>query len=240
MEEGSLRCDANVSVRLKGAEKLGTRTELKNINSFRFVRKAIDYEVSRQIAVVTGGGSIVQETRGYNDATGKTFSMRSKEEAMDYRYFPDPDLPPIVISAEKLKAARENMPRLPEGLRAELIQKFALTDADAVVLTSHPLLAVLFEQTLAALVAAVGDKDGLGKRVANFVQSELTRHLSFDGLKMSSALDPNAPAAIAELLALVESSKISAKMAKSVLAEMIASKKSAAEIVASQGLAQVS
>ena len=119
LEEGSFRCDANVSIRPVGQEKLGTRTELKNINSFRFVRKAIDYEVSRQIAVVTGGGAIVQETRGYNDATGKTFSMRSKEEAMDYRYFPDPDLPPIVISAQQLTAARENMPRLPEGLRAE-------------------------------------------------------------------------------------------------------------------------
>jgi aspartyl-tRNA(Asn)/glutamyl-tRNA(Gln) amidotransferase subunit B len=239
LEEGSFRCDANVSIKPVGQEKLGTRTELKNINSFRFVRKAIDYEVARQTAVLTGGGTITQETRGYNDATGKTFSMRTKEEAMDYRYFPDPDLPPIVISAEKLAAARRELPVLPGALRERYVATLGLTEADAGVLTGHPALAALFEGTLAALRASLGEKLELavvGKRVANFVQSELMRHVTFDGLAMKCPVDAHA---IAALLAMVESSKINAKMAKSVLAEMIESGKSAADIVAAQGLAQV-
>ena len=239
LEEGSFRCDANVSIRPVGQEKLGTRTELKNINSFRFVRKAIDYEVARQVAVLSGGGPIVQETRGYNDATGKTFSMRSKEEAMDYRYFPDPDLPPIVISAAKLESARRELPELPAALRLRLTSTLGLTEADAGVLTGHPALAGLFEDALKELVANVGGKVELAvlaKRVANFVQSELMRSVTFEGLTMNS---PVGAKAVAELLAMVESSKISAKMAKSVLAEMIESGKSAADIVAAQGLAQV-
>jgi aspartyl-tRNA(Asn)/glutamyl-tRNA(Gln) amidotransferase subunit B len=239
LEEGSFRCDANVSIKPVGQEKLGTRTELKNINSFRFVRKAIDYEVARQTAVLSGGGTIIQETRGYNDATGKTFSMRTKEEAMDYRYFPDPDLPPIVISAEKLQAARRELPELPVALRERLMSTLGLTEADAGVLTGHPALAALFEEAVKALCASVGDKLELavaGKRVANFVQSELMRSIVLEGLEMKS---PVGAKAVAELLAMVESAKINAKMAKSVLAEMIASGKSAADIVAAQGLAQV-
>jgi aspartyl-tRNA(Asn)/glutamyl-tRNA(Gln) amidotransferase subunit B len=230
LEEGSFRCDANVSIKPVGQEKLGTRTELKNINSFRFVRKAIDYEVARQTAVLSGGGTIVQETRGYNDATGKTFSMRSKEEAMDYRYFPDPDLPPIVISTAKLASAKDELPELPAARRARFVSAFGLTEDDATVLTGHPALADLFEDTVKALGA------GAGKRVANFVQSEVMRNASFEGLTMTCPVDARA---IAELLAMVESSKISAKMAKSVLASMIEKGKSAAEIVAEQGLAQV-
>jgi aspartyl-tRNA(Asn)/glutamyl-tRNA(Gln) amidotransferase subunit B len=195
--------------------------------------------VARQTAVLSGGGTIIQETRGYNDATGKTFSMRTKEEAMDYRYFPDPDLPPIVISAEKLQAARRELPELPVALRERLVSTLGLTEADAGVLTGHPALAALFEDTVKALCASVGDKLELavaGKRVANFVQSELMRSIALEGLEMKS---PVGAKAIAELLAMVESAKINAKMAKSVLAEMIASGKSAADIVAAQGLAQV-
>jgi aspartyl-tRNA(Asn)/glutamyl-tRNA(Gln) amidotransferase subunit B len=239
LEEGSFRCDANVSIRPVGQEKLGTRTELKNINSFRFVRKAIDYEVARQIAVVSGGGTIVQETRGFNDATGKTFSMRSKEDAMDYRYFPDPDLPPIVISAEQLTATQRALPALPVALRERFVATLGLTEADSVVLTSHPALAALFEAVVSEVRARVGDKLELavaGKRVANFVQSEVMRSVTFEGLEMKC---PVSAKAIADLLAMVESAKISAKMAKSVLAEMIESGKSAADIVAAQGLAQV-
>jgi aspartyl-tRNA(Asn)/glutamyl-tRNA(Gln) amidotransferase subunit B len=239
LEEGSFRCDANVSIRPIGQEKLGTRTELKNINSFRFVRKAIDYEVARQEAVLSGGGKIVQETRGYNDATGKTFSMRSKEEAMDYRYFPDPDLPPIVLSEARVAASRAALPELPVARRARFCEELGLTEADAGVLCAHPKLAQLFEDTAAALGARVAKLDAAaaGKRVANFVQSELLRHVSFEGLAMQSPLGAEA---VAELLALVESGKISSKMAKSVLAEMIESGKSASDIVAAQGLSQVS
>jgi aspartyl-tRNA(Asn)/glutamyl-tRNA(Gln) amidotransferase subunit B len=230
LEEGSFRCDANVSIRPVGQEKLGTRTELKNINSFRFVRKAIDYEVARQTAVLSGGGTIVQETRGYNDATGKTFSMRTKEEAMDYRYFPDPDLPPIVISAAKLESTKRELPELPAERRARFVSTLGLTEDDAAVLTGHPALAKLFEDTVKVLGASAG------KRIANFVQSELMRSVTFEGLEMKS---PVSAQAIAELLAMVESSKISAKMAKSVLADMIEKGKTAAEIVQEQGLAQV-
>ncbi len=240
LEEGSFRCDANVSIKPVGQAKLGTRTELKNINSFRFVRKAIDYEVSRQEAVLLGGGKIVQETRGYDADSGKTFSMRTKEDAMDYRYFPDPDLPPIVVSPTQLAQARRELPELPVVRRARWIAQLGLTQADAEVLCSHPSLAELFDASARALGERMQGKleaAVVGKRVANFMQAEVLRHVVLDGLSMKAPVGADA---IAELLALIESGQISAKMAKSVLPEMIASGKSAAEVVASQGLAQVS
>ncbi|MDH5671293.1 MAG: Asp-tRNA(Asn)/Glu-tRNA(Gln) amidotransferase subunit GatB [Myxococcales bacterium] len=240
LEEGSFRCDANVSIRAPGATELGTRTELKNINSFRFVRKAIDYEAARHHAVIAGGGKIVQETRLWDDAQGKTVPMRSKEEAMDYRYFPDPDLPPIVVSAAQIEAAAGVLPELPATKRARYVAELGLTAADAGVLTSHPALSGFFEATVEELSSRLGGRiepARAGKRAANFIQAEVLRDFSADGLEASL---PLSAAALSELLALLEAGSISGKMAKGVLAEMIASGKPAAKIVEEQGLSQVS
>jgi len=240
LEEGSFRCDANVSIRPLGATELGTRTELKNINSFRFVRKAIDYEVARQQAVVSGGGKVVQETRTYSDVQGKTLPMRSKEEAMDYRYFPDPDLPPIVVGEEQIARLRAALPELPADKRARFQSELGLTSADAGVLTAHPALAALLERTTSALLAASSGKlepARAGKRAANFIQAELLGHVKLDGLHADTKL---APEALAELLWLVESDEISGKIAKDVFAEMLASGRGARQIVSEKGLSQVS
>ena len=240
LEEGSFRCDANVSVRPVGQEKLGTRCEIKNINSFRFVRKAIDYEISRQISVLSGGGRIVQETRGWSDPQGKTLSLRSKEEANDYRYFPDPDLPPVVVSEESIAQIRSELPELPALKRARFVSELGMTEYDAQVLTGHPRVAAYTEAVARGLVAAGEGKVTLpqaGKRAANFVQSELLGSIVTDGLE---ATIPVAEDAVVELLALVEAATISGKMAKDVLAEMIDSGKSAPAIVAEKGLSQVS
>ncbi|MGD8858583.1 MAG: Asp-tRNA(Asn)/Glu-tRNA(Gln) amidotransferase subunit GatB [Myxococcales bacterium] len=240
LEQGSFRCDANVSIRPRGQDELGTRTEIKNINSFRFVRKAIDYEISRQQAVLGGGGEVAQETRQWSDAQGKTLSMRSKEEAMDYRYFPDPDLPPIVVSAEQIEQARAELPELPADKRTRWQQELGVTASDAAVLSGHPALARLFEGTVERLAAALDGKLEVakaGKRTANFIQAEVLRDTSLDGL---DAKMPVEPAALAELLALVEAGTISGKMAKGVFSEMVESGKSPAAIVEDEGLSQVS
>ncbi len=239
LEEGSFRCDANVSIRPVGQKKLGTRCELKNINSFRFVRKAIDYEVARQITVVSGGGTIRQETRTWNETQGKTLPMRSKEEAMDYRYFPDPDLPALAVTPEAIEAARAALPELPEAKRARYLAELGLTAADASVLTGHPEIARYFEASVAALLARANKltRDAAGKRVANFVQSEVLRYAKADGLRVELPVTSDH---VAELLALVESGEISGKQAKSVLADVMASGKSPAKVVAEQGLSQVS
>src|SRR5207253_8766909 len=147
MEEGSLRCDANVSVRRIGEQKFGTRTELKNINSFRFVQKAIDYEVNRQIEVIESGGQVVQETRLWNSLEERTVSMRNKEEAHDYRYFPDPDLPLLVVDPESIKQIDRSMPELPEARRKRFVEEYALSEYDAGVLVSTRALAEFFEET---------------------------------------------------------------------------------------------
>src|SRR6266404_3508594 len=165
MEEGSLRCDANISVRPRGQEKFGTKTEVKNVNSFRFIREALEYEIDRQIEVIESGGKITQETRLYNSVEGKTYSMRSKEQAHDYRYFPEPDLLPLVVDAKWQAEIREELPELPEALRARLIAEYAITEQDAAVLTVSKTLADQFEAAAEAAKSA--------KRVANLVQSEL-------------------------------------------------------------------
>jgi aspartyl-tRNA(Asn)/glutamyl-tRNA(Gln) amidotransferase subunit B len=238
LEEGSFRCDANVSVRPLGETKLGTRAELKNINSFRFVRKAIDFEVARQIALISGGGKVLQETRTWNEAAGKSVSMRSKEEAMDYRYFPDPDLPPIVVSSAQVEAARAALPELPVARRERFVARLGLTDADARVLTAHPDLAELLDASALELARASGlPLEQAGKRAANFIQAEVLRHVTSDGLRASIPIDA---AALAELLALVEKGTISGKMAKGVFAEVLSSGKRPAAIVEASGMAQVS
>jgi len=238
LEEGSFRCDANVSIRRVGEEKLGTRTELKNINSFRFVRKAIDYEVARQKAVLGGGGRIVQETRLWNETQEKTVSMRSKEEAMDYRYFPDPDLLPIVVAPADIEQARASLPELPAQRRVRYVETLGLTPDDAAVITGHPTVASLFEQAAEALVKAGKlSQDKAGKRVANFIQAEVLRHVQTEGLAASMPVEAGA---LAALLATVEAGTLSGKMAKSVFADMIESGKSPAEIIEQRGLSQVS
>jgi aspartyl-tRNA(Asn)/glutamyl-tRNA(Gln) amidotransferase subunit B len=239
LEEGSFRCDANVSLRPVGQEHFGTRTELKNLNSFRFVRKAIEHELARQEAILSSGGTVVQETRTYSPSEDRTYSLRGKEEAHDYRYFPDPDLPPLVIDEARIAAIASDMPELAEAKRRRWQQELGLTPYDAQVLSAHPGLARLFEQT-AALVSGPGAdaarRAADGKRVANFVQSEVLRYVRTEGLEVRS---PVSPAALAELLCLVEEGKISGKIAKDVLVEMVETGRAATKIVEARGLAQV-
>jgi len=204
MEEGSLRCDANVSVRRRGQTELGTKAEIKNVNSFRFIREALVYEIARQIEVVESGGKIVQETRLYNSHEGKTYSMRSKEQAHDYRYFPEPDLLPLVVD-EKWKAEiTKTLPELPEARRARFVKEYAITEYDAQVLTVSKSLADQFES------AAKAAKNP--KRVANLVQSELMGRLKARGAEIEQS--PISMKGVAVSADLVECGAISGKMLK--------------------------
>ena len=230
LEEGNFRCDANVSVRPAGQRQLGTRTELKNINSFRFIEKAMEYEIARHIALIEGGGRIVQETRGWDSAVGKTFSMRSKEEAQDYRYFPDPDLPPLVIDESLIDSIRRTMPELPEAKRARFVQAYGLSESDSEVLITSRDLAAYFEQVVSAGAPA--------KPSANWITSELLRELKDRG-DDALAKCPIGPDALAELIKLVEKGTISGKIAKTVFAEMFATGERAEKIVRDKGLVQV-
>jgi aspartyl-tRNA(Asn)/glutamyl-tRNA(Gln) amidotransferase subunit B len=204
MEEGSLRCDANVSIRPRGQKELGTKTEIKNVNSFRFIREALIYEVARQMDLVASGGKITQETRLYNSHEGKTYSMRSKEQAHDYRYFPEPDLLPLVVD-EKWKAEiTKTLPELPEARRVRLVKEYGITEYDAQVLTVSKLLADQFE------AAAKAAKNA--KRVANLVQGELMGRLKAKGLEIGQS--PISMKGVAASADLVESGAISGKMLK--------------------------
>ena len=237
LEEGSFRCDANVSIRPSGQEKFGTRAELKNINSFRFVRKAIDHEIARQESVLSSGGTVVQETRTWNEAKGKTVSMRKKEEAHDYRYFPDPDLPPLVVAPDEIELMRQGMPELPQERRSRWVKEFGLKEYDAEVLTGHPRVAAYFEEMLNALAKSSGKKASFfGKKVANFVQAEVLRHVQTDGL---NAEFPTTAERVAELLSLVEDGTINGKIAKAVFADMVETGATAKSIVDKKGLAQM-
>jgi len=204
MEEGSLRCDANVSVRPRGEKQLGTKTEIKNVNSFRFIRQALEYEVERQIGILESGGRITQETRLYEANQGKTYSMRSKEEAHDYRYFPEPDLPPLVIAEQWEKEIRGKLPELPEARRKRLVAEYGVTEYDAQVLSSTRQLADQFEE------AAKAAKNP--KRVANLVQAELIGRLKAQGLEITQS--PITMKGVAISADLVESGAISGKMLK--------------------------
>ena len=204
MEEGSLRCDANVSVRPRGQKEFGTKAEIKNVNSFRFIREALEYEIGRQIEVLESGGKIMQETRLYNSNEGKTYSMRSKEQAHDYRYFPEPDLLPLVVD-EKWKAEiARTLPELPEARRARLVKDYGITEYDAQVLTYSKSLADQFEE------AAKAAKNP--KRVANLVQSELMGRLKAKGLEIEQS--PISMQGVAASADLVETGIISGKMLK--------------------------
>jgi len=204
MEEGSLRCDANVSVRPVGQKKFGTKTEVKNVNSFRFIREALIYEIDRQIEVIEGGGKITQETRLYNSNEGKTYGMRSKEQAHDYRYFPEPDLLPLVVDEKWQGAIRSTLPELPEARRKRMVTDYSITEQDAQVLTLTKSLADQFEE------AAKAAKNP--KRVANLVQSELMGRLKAKGLEVEKS--PISMAGVAASADLVESGAISGKMLK--------------------------
>jgi aspartyl-tRNA(Asn)/glutamyl-tRNA(Gln) amidotransferase subunit B len=231
MQEGSFRCDANVSVRPLGAAKFGTRAEIKNLNSFRFVEKAIQYEVARQIEIIEGGGKVVQETRLYDSDRHETRSMRSKEEANDYRYFPDPDLLPLEIGPAFIAEVRETLPELPDQKAARYAQDFALSAYDAGVLCSSRELAGYFE----ALLAATG-KDH-AKLAANWVMGELSSALNRDGLEIeASRVDARG---LAGLLRRIIDNTISGKIAKDVFEAMWTEGGEADAIIAAKGLTQI-
>lgn len=230
MEEGSMRCDANVSVRLKGAEKFGTKVELKNINSFRFVQKAIDYEIDRQIAALESGQSIVQETRLWNENESKTYSMRSKEEAHDYRYFPEPDLPPLVVSETEIERLRREMPELPEARRKRFIEEYSLSFEDAAQLTDSRAMSDYFE-------AATG-ASGNAKATANWILNELVREMKTSGVEIVSS--PVSAFSLAEMIKMIDAGTISGKMAKDVLVEMYRTGRAATDVVREMGGSQMS
>ncbi len=237
LEEGSFRCDANVSIRPAGAEKFGTRCELKNINSFRFVRKAIDYEIARQEVIVSGGGTITQETRTWSEVQGKTLPLRSKEEAHDYRYFSDPDLPPVHVSEELFARIAGSLPERVGARRARWVATWALTPYDAGVLSAHPAIAAYFEESVEALAKRTSAAPReLAKKAANFVMAEVLRYVSTDGLAASF---PASASAVAEILALVEDGTINGKIAKDVLAKVVASGKAPAQVIDDEGWRQV-
>jgi aspartyl-tRNA(Asn)/glutamyl-tRNA(Gln) amidotransferase subunit B len=246
MQEGSFRCDANVSVRREG-EPLGTRCEIKNLNSFRFMHEAIEYEVRRQIALIEDGGRVVQETRLYDPDRHETRSMRSKEDAQDYRYFPDPDLPPLVIAEDWIARVRQAMPELPEAMRERFAEQYQLYPADAAALTATRATAEYFTRTMAALAKAPGVPHASqghdatnGKTVANWVINELGALLNNHQAEIANA--PIAPVQLAELIAHTDRFKgtISHKAAKDVLAAMWAGEGSPDAIIAARGLAQIS
>jgi len=230
MEKGNLRCEANVSVRRVGDESFGTKVELKNLNSVRFMQRAIEFEIDRQITLLEAGGRVSQETRLWDERAQETRVMRSKEEAHDYRYFPEPDLAPLEVSAAFIAGVQAAMPELPEARRQRFVQQYDLSFSDASQLTSERTLADYYESTVAA--------SGNARTSANWIRSELLRELESAGLTASAA--PVSPAELGKLLRLVEEDKISGKQGKEVLVEMFKTGKSAAAIVAEQGLVQVS
>jgi aspartyl-tRNA(Asn)/glutamyl-tRNA(Gln) amidotransferase subunit B len=230
MEEGNFRCDVNVSVHPVGQEKLGTRAELKNINSFRFVEKAIDYEIARQIAVIEGGGRVVQETRGWDSAAGKSYAMRGKEEAHDYRYFPEPDLPPLVLDQTYIDRVRREMPELPTQRKQRFMQTYGVTDYDAEILTSQKALAAYFEEAVRA--------GGPPKLLANWIGTDLITVLKERAVDADRS--PIAPERLAALLQLIEKGTISGKIAKTVFDEMLQTGLPPGDIVRDKGLLQVS
>ena len=230
MEEGSLRCDANVSVRPAGATALGIKAEVKNVNSFRYLQKAIEYEIARQIDVVDRGGRVEQETRLFDAALGKTFSMRSKEEAHDYRYFPEPDLPSLSVTPARKAQVAASLPELPDARQARFVSEYRLPAYDAVVLTDSRALADYFEETARA--------SGNPKAASNWVMGEVLRTLKARSTSIEQV--GVTPVALGALIRLVDAGTISNTVAKAVFEQMDGTGRAAAEIVAEQGLAQVS
>ena len=230
MQEGSFRCDANISIKPKGSETLGTRAEIKNVNSFKFVEKAINYEVARQTDILENGGKVAQETRLYDSEKNTTRAMRSKEEANDYRYFPDPDLLPATITDEFINTIRESLPELPDAKSARFIADYALNDYDAGVLTASKSLADYFELT-------VTTNNNNPKTCANWVMGELLGALNKEHLNIDSS--PISATNLSGLIARIGDNTISGKIAKTVFAQMWSDNNTADKIIESQGLKQV-
>jgi len=230
MQEGSFRCDANVSVRPRGDDAFGTRTEIKNLNSFRFVEKAINFEIERQIDVLEDGGEVVQETRLYDSARDETRSMRSKEEANDYRYFPDPDLLPVEISAEFIESVRETLPELPDDKRRRFVDDYGIRQDDAAILTVNQATADYFEEASASA-------DAPAQVVANWVIGDLSGALNKDGLEIEACRIPAAD--LAGLINRIQDNTISGKIAKEVFEAMWAGEGTADAVIESRGLKQI-
>ncbi len=229
MEQGSLRCDANVSVRLKGEQALGVKTELKNMNSFRFVERALEYEIQRQIDLLSDGETIVQETRLWDPVKGRTMSMRGKEEAHDYRYFPEPDLVPLVIDRDWIDAVQRTLPELPDEKEERFVAQYALPRYDAEVLTSSKELAAFFEKTVSLFPEP--------KTVSNWILSDLLKELNTDGSSIDRC--KVTPEHLADMLKLVNEGILSGTLAKHVLTEMYRTGEHPKEIVRKKGLIQI-
>lgn len=230
MEEGSLRCDANVSVRRRGAEAFGTKVEIKNLNSFRYVEKAIEYEIGRQIAVIESGDKVLQETRLWDDAKSSTRSMRSKEQAEDYRYFPDPDLLPLVVDNEWIEKVRGSLPELPQQAFQRFKRMYGLDDYYCELLTDEKLIAKYYDHALSI--------HNNPAAIANWITTELFGRLNKEGLSMDQC--PVSPEDLAALVKLIDDGTISGKIAKTVFDEMFSSSTSPKSIIESRGLSQVS
>jgi aspartyl-tRNA(Asn)/glutamyl-tRNA(Gln) amidotransferase subunit B len=230
MEEGSLRCDANVSVRPKGRKELGTKTEIKNVNSFKFIQKALEYEIRRQISIIESGKKVIQETRLFDSAQGVTFPMRSKEEAHDYRYFPDPDLLPIVVDENWIREIKNSLPELPNARKSRFINEYKIPPYDAEVLTVSKEVADYFEECLKYY-----DKP---KAVSNWIMTEVLRELKGEeeGIKRF----PITPEKLSELLRLIDNGTISGKIGKDIFIEMASTGKRAGEIVIEKNMKQIS
>jgi len=230
MQEGSLRCDVNISVRKKGTEKFGTKVEIKNMNSFSAIQKAIEYEIDRQIEAIENGELIVQETRLWEEATQRTISMRKKEGSSDYRYFPEPDLPPLEVSPEQLKAWAEELPELPARKRRRYEEEFGLSAYDARVLTDDRTVAEYFETAVIAGANA--------KLVANWISQDIAAYLNNNKLTITEiALQASD---LAELVKLIETGTISGKIAKEILPELLTQGGSPKALVQKKGLIQIS
>ncbi len=230
MQEGSFRCDANVSVRRKGEQELGTRAELKNINSFRFLERAINFEIERQVDLIEDGGRVVQETRLYDAERDETRSMRSKEEANDYRYFPDPDLLPVTVSDEDIAQIRAGLPELPEQKKQRYIDELKLSDYNAELLTGNRDTALFFEATLA-------ESPELSAQLVNWILGDLAGALNKAGLEISDS--PIKPAMLTQLVARIADNTISGKIAKEVFDAMWQGEGSADDVIEARGLKQI-
>jgi aspartyl-tRNA(Asn)/glutamyl-tRNA(Gln) amidotransferase subunit B len=229
MEEGSFRCDANVSIKPKGQKELGTRAELKNMNSFRNVQRALEYEIKRQQYIVENGGTVVQETRLWDDAQGSTTAMRSKEEAHDYRYFPDPDLVPILVDKPWVEKIRKQIPELPLAKRERFVKDYQLPAYDAGVLTADKALADYYEEVVRLCAKP--------KAASNWVMGDVLRFLNEEKREIKSC--PITPVALAEMISLIDGGTISGKMAKDIVEEMYKTGKQPKIIIEEKGLVQI-
>jgi aspartyl-tRNA(Asn)/glutamyl-tRNA(Gln) amidotransferase subunit B len=230
MEKGNFRCDINISLRPVGAKEFGTRAEVKNVNSFKFVQKALEYEIKRQAQILDEGGRVVQETRLFDSTKGITFSMRSKEEAHDYRYFPEPDLVPVVTSPETVESIRETIPELPDAKRERFVKEYGLPEYDADMLTQSRALAAYYEEAVKL--------SGQPKVISNWMMGELMRLLNAENKEIESC--PVRPDRLAGMVKMIEGGVISTKIAKTVFEEMYRTGKAAEAVVQEQGLVQVS